>query len=243
MKFTSSPWSAISGSIAGTTYYSRNGKLIARARVNPGNPNTTAQQRARSNLAVTASGWNNFTPEERDAWNTYAANSPTTDNLGNTIYFTGQQAYVRWATVRDSIGASIDVTPTSGVYGFGNAPSAVFGDSDTSQEWIVGITDPGASTTGDVVLQRSAVLGPGQDSIYYPLVQDAVGAVIAASTSVIFSAGQTLTDEDRMSVRVRICYDDGRLSMPFREVVTVTDIPGEQRKKFTKPAGKTESKS
>jgi len=82
------------GSIGGTTYSRNRYGSYARQRVTPVNPRTPAQIRARSNFQSAATAWRSLTPVQRTQWDNYAAATPIIDSLGNTIYYTGMQAYM-----------------------------------------------------------------------------------------------------------------------------------------------------
>jgi len=74
--------SSIRGSIAGITYLTTpSGAIIARQRVIPVNPNTSAQAKIRSALGGAAFQWTTLTDAQRKAWN---------DAAGTTSYLLGR---------------------------------------------------------------------------------------------------------------------------------------------------------
>lgn len=101
MKFKSEVLTQASGSIGGTTYAHNRGGLYRRARSIPTNPNSAAQQTVRTNFGQLATRWNDsLSSSSRAEWENYAANSPTTDALGDPLVLTGQQMYIRCNSVR-----------------------------------------------------------------------------------------------------------------------------------------------
>lgn len=96
MIFKSPIFAQASGSIAGTVFSRNAGGMYVRARANPTNPNTDAQQAVRDAMRELVINWKNFlTAPQREAWNTYAFNTPTLNKLGESTHKTGQQMYLR----------------------------------------------------------------------------------------------------------------------------------------------------
>ena len=85
-----------SGSLAGLTMSHNRGGLYLRARTIPTNPNTVQQQAVRSFVSQLSSLWaSSLTQLERDKWTIYADNVPLTNALGDPIFVTGLNMYVR----------------------------------------------------------------------------------------------------------------------------------------------------
>ena len=93
MLFLSDRMTSASGSIGGTTFSHNRFGLYTRARRVPVNPNTAYQQAIRNAFRTASAEWRTLTDAQRAAWNAYAAGSPTTNRLGQTVYLTGQQWY------------------------------------------------------------------------------------------------------------------------------------------------------
>lgn len=91
MKFLDVPRS---GSQAATTSSRNRFGQYTRSRVSPVQPRTPAQVQVRGYLAELSAGWSQLTDAQRSAWNNWAAGSPRTDSLGQTVYQTGLQAFV-----------------------------------------------------------------------------------------------------------------------------------------------------
>lgn len=114
MKFKGTLIGAASGSLAGTTFSHNRGGQYTRRRAIPTNPNSPAQAAVRSYLSDLTSRWNNvLTPEQRDAWDIYAQNTPINNSLGDPVNVGGLGMYIR-ANVPRRVGsiAIIDDGPT-----------------------------------------------------------------------------------------------------------------------------------
>lgn len=219
MKFLSSVYTAVSGSVGGLTYSHNAGGMYSRSRATPTNPNTSAQQAARAAMSAASAQWAAFTDANRELWNDYAAATSWTDTLGQSIQVTGFQAFCRWATLRHRASLSIGSAPPAGTSGFGEAPVAIAIEITTPAATIT--ISPATSDDGDVFLQLSAALSAGQSSTRQPLSLDSFGAVSAAATSATTTPIATLATGERRVARAVIAYDDGRVSAAYEEVITI----------------------
>jgi hypothetical protein len=86
----------LSGSIAGNTYARNRSGNYVRARTTPINPNTPAQQAVRNSVAELTVRWSTtLTAVQRTAWNLYAASVAMKNKLGETIFLSGFNHYIR----------------------------------------------------------------------------------------------------------------------------------------------------
>lgn len=219
MKYTSPVYSAASGSIAGITYSHNRGGMYTRARAVPTNPNSTLQQAARTALGTANSQWAALSSSNQALWDAYAEGTSWTDSLGNPITVTGQQAYIRWATVALRGGQSINIAPTAGTYGFGEPPDGITAEAATP-EVIVGCTY-GFSADGQAYVQMSLPMAAGQASVRRPIFLDGYGATTSAGTSSNFTPNAALVSGERRTMRAVVAYEDGRLSQPYTDVITI----------------------
>jgi len=91
----------MSGSIAGTTHARNRFGNYCRARTKPVNPNTVNQGVIRTALSYLTTYWHEkLTSSQRTAWNTYAAAITMNNRLGESIYLTGFNHFVRSNIVR-----------------------------------------------------------------------------------------------------------------------------------------------
>lgn len=102
------------GSVAGTTFSKNRSGQYARARTKPVNPNTARQDDVRSALSLVTVRWaQTLTALKRTAWNLYASNVAMKNRLGETIYLSGFNHYIRSNVIRVLWGATpVDDGPT-----------------------------------------------------------------------------------------------------------------------------------
>lgn len=86
--------SGIRGSIAGNTYSRNSSGAYIRNRATPINPATTLQKAVRLLFGAVAQAWRALTDEQRQSFDAYAPQYPSTDSLGQAITRTGQQLYM-----------------------------------------------------------------------------------------------------------------------------------------------------
>lgn len=125
MKINPALTGAMSGSAGGITASRNKGGQYLRRRSVPVNSRTPEQQAARTNFGTAVQLWTEATtPAQREAWNVYAAATPTLDSLGNTIQLTGQQRFVAANSLALLVGAgAILDAPT--IFNTGFAPSSL----------------------------------------------------------------------------------------------------------------------
>ncbi len=85
---------AASGSVGGQTFSRNRYGAYVRTRAIPVNPNTIAQQNARSRLSTYSANWQNLTTAQQLSWANWANQNPITNTLGQSQALTGQAAYV-----------------------------------------------------------------------------------------------------------------------------------------------------
>ena len=104
----------MSGSIAGDVHARNRFGNYIRPRTKPVNPKSERQEAIRTVLSTLAERWEAIlTPVQRGAWGTYAAAVAMKNRLGESIYLTGFNHYLRSNSNRLYIGAAvIDEGPT-----------------------------------------------------------------------------------------------------------------------------------
>jgi hypothetical protein len=86
----------MSGSLGGITASHNRGGMYLRARTVPTDPGSLPQLAVRALVAQLAGLWGStLTAAQRAAWDTYAANVSIVNRLGDTVFLTGFQHYVR----------------------------------------------------------------------------------------------------------------------------------------------------
>lgn len=146
MKYKSSLLAQASGSVGGSTYSRNRYGAYIRNRAVPVNPGTQQQEAVRGFFSQLTSLWaNTLTDTQREAWDTYGANVPLTDKLGDPIFCNGFCHYVRSNVPRLQAGLPRvddgpetfnlgDFTPiTYGATGAGNLLAIGFTEAD---DWV-----------------------------------------------------------------------------------------------------------
>jgi hypothetical protein len=87
--------SEIRNKIAATVFTKNAAGAAIRNRVTPINRRSSTQTNRRQRLAALASAWRGLTEAQRAGWNAASSSFPTQDNLGQTIFLTGEQLYIR----------------------------------------------------------------------------------------------------------------------------------------------------
>lgn len=84
------------GRIGGNVFSHNRGGDYVRLGTSPVNPNSARQQAARTILGDLAQAWETvLTAANRATWNTYAQNHPVENSLGQEIFLTGLNWYVK----------------------------------------------------------------------------------------------------------------------------------------------------
>lgn len=140
MLFKSMVIASASGSAGGLTASRNRFGNYFRARANPVNPNTPAQQEVRTIFATLAVSWGTMAEFQRTAWEVYAENTPVQNKLGDSIILTGMNMFVRCNLPRIQAGLLINFSAPT-VFGLallnpiaatvtGTTISVTFDDSD-----------------------------------------------------------------------------------------------------------------
>jgi len=145
MLFKSGVIASASGSFGGMTVSRGRSGMYMRNRSIPVNPASGAQVSVRAIFGNLSARWSTLTAAQRTAWETYAGNVPVINKLGDQIFLTGQQMYVRCNATRQVTGlAVVDNGPTAmtgatlsattaSVSATGNTISVTF---ETTDPWV-----------------------------------------------------------------------------------------------------------
>lgn len=157
---------------------------------------------------------------QRDAWDMYASNVPWTNPLGETIFLTGQQHFLRCNIPRIPYAlAIVPDAPETNDLGTFTAPTLVSARSDNQFNIGFTNTDEWASTDGGYLLPYAGKhQGPGR--AFYKGPWRAMSAIIGAeippeSPAAIGTTYPPLNEGNIVWVRCRIIQPDGRLSLPI----------------------------
>lgn len=210
----------MSGSLGNTTFSRNKGGAYARIRGIPTNPNTPDQQAARTNLSVATQRWSStLTDAQRAEWETYAQNVPVTDALGAQIQLSGQQHYVRSATARLRAGLSV-VDDGPAVFNLGDPPGPSFGGTFANDETGTVTFDAAAAWCdldgAAMIIYGTRPVSAGKVVTHQPatLVTTIEGDSVTPPTSPLAVAAYPfpLENDQKIALRGRILYDDGRVS-------------------------------
>jgi len=213
----------MSGSIGGTTFARNRFGNYSRAKTKPVNPQTSAQVLVRATLATLTTRWSEtLTAAQRTAWNLYGASLAMLNKLGETVYLTGFNHYIRSNSMLLRAGFTIvDAGPTDfelpsqdGTFAItaSAATQVISAVYDDTQPWcdldeaymhlFVGRPqNPQRNFFNGPWTIAAAIEG---DSASPPTSPEAI------ASPVVFVEGQ------RIWVYARIQLPDGRLSQPFR---------------------------
>jgi hypothetical protein len=105
--------SEMRGKVAATVYTKNKAGASIRNRTTPINRRSTGQTQKRQQLSSLSSLWRGLTASQIAGWNSAAASFPQQDSLGQTIFLTGAQLYIRCNANLILIGqAAISDAPT-----------------------------------------------------------------------------------------------------------------------------------
>lgn len=215
------------GSVGGATFSANKGGQYVRRRSMPTNPNTAAQQARRSTLSLLSISWGLITEANRTSWNTYAANTPVVDSLGQTINLTGFQWYVGTNSLRALASLSfITTAPSTGGLSDLTQPTSIAISAGT--QFLTATLSAGDTwaTTGDGVLliQMSRPLSPGVNSVKQAL--RFAGKTDGSTMTPPTATGNipvpfTVTAGSKVAVRFTAQEGSGKRSEPITVLVTV----------------------
>jgi hypothetical protein len=163
----------VRGKLGGTVFSRGGGGSIVRNWTKPTNPRSNRQEANRSQMSRLAQYWNGTLDQDaRDDWNTFAANTPWVNALGQAIVLTGIAAYARLNAARLAAGLAMRVDAPL-AYGLPGNPSATFTAQPTNGHLVFAEPVPpwDKSMTGHelIIFQhmpvpagREAVPGPRQ---------------------------------------------------------------------------------
>lgn len=210
----------MAGSIAGSTFSRNRSGSYARARTKPINPMSSGQVLIRSCVAQLAQRWNNtVTDVQRIAWQTYADAVAMKNRLGETIYLSGFNHYIRSNVIRKQTTAAVaDAAPTT----------LSLPEQDTTFAVTASVAANKLSITWDGALPWVSIPN-SLIAVYMGVPQMATrnffngpwqlsGCIAPASAHpILLDPPFTLVAGQKIWVYGRISEANGRLSEPFRD--------------------------
>lgn len=238
MKTVGAMLGQMSGSFGGITASHNRGGAYFRQRVVPTNPSTTRQANVRGYMSAAVSAWGALTDAVRAGWETYAANTPTTDSMGQTLVLTGQQIFIRAFVTLAMSGVAVPATaptifdtgqPVVGIVTNNTAAAATIGTlagnlSITAQ--LMSATDSG----GKLQLYLGKPVGTGVQFFKGPYQLAASVTFAGSATEVVITngvadltGGDPLVVGQRVPTRIVMAYTDGRVATAYRGIFPVVD--------------------
>ena len=214
------------GSIGGTTFSRNRFGQYTRGRAVPVNPNSDRQQAARNIFSQLAELWTSaLTDVERAAWDLYASNVAFKDSLGQDIFLTGFNHYIRSNSITLAGGvARVDDGPTIFTLAETDETLEVTG-SEATQLLSVAFDDTLDWAGEDEALMQIAMSRPQGAGTLFIKGPFRVADFILGSSITNPSSPQTMTapffitDGQVLQVQARILRADGRLSEPFLDTL------------------------
>lgn len=216
------------GSIAGNVFSRNRSGAYVRSRTKPVNPSTARQQAVRAVMAELTTRWaQTLTAANRTAWNLYASNVAMTNKLGESIFLTGMNHFIRSNAWLARLGGTvIDAGPVIFELPAKDPAFSIVASEATQQiTWTYDDTMDWANETESWLLlsqgqpqngHRNFFGGPWR---YVSQVAGVTGAPPASPfiSGVVFA----IAEGQRQWVYARILRADGRLSEPFRGDIAV----------------------
>lgn len=211
------------GSMAGNVYSRNRYGAYMRARTVPVNPNTARQQAVRASLAFLTNRWSqDLTAAARTAWNLYGASVSVLNKLGESMFLSGFNHYIRSNTIRKvRAGAVKDNGPV--IFEIPDAdPLFAITASEATQQFTITYDDTldwDNETDGYLWVfqgspqnaQRNFFGGPWR---FLGQVDGVTAAPVASP--LIADATFPIAAGQRQWCYARLSRADGRLSAPFR---------------------------
>lgn len=219
----------MSGSIAGVTHARNRFGNYIRPRTKPVNPNSASQGTARSALSLLVQQWRDvLSATQRTAWSTYAASVAMKNRLGEAVYLTGFNHYLRSNAYLAYTGvATIDNGPTE----------LALPEKDPTLAIVVGVATQQISVTFDnglpwanedggfLIIYQGEPQNPTRNFFGGPwkYCYRIEGASLAPPASPgTINVKYTAVLGQKVWVYARIFRADGRISEPFYASVLVT---------------------
>jgi len=226
MKIKSAILTQASGTLGGLVASRNKGGMYLKANATQVNRSTQGQQRSRSALVHANALWQTISPQQREAWETYAANVPINDNTGTPQTLTGQQHFLRLHTLfpPDWIGPLLPYEAPK-IFNLGDTGVLSFLTATQAGQFIsIGVSgepewtfNPIAFIFPQIALPTNASATARKNRFRNHPPQE--GDVAAGQTFDINNLLTTppirISTGQRIYVRIRIMQEDGRLSEPI----------------------------
>lgn len=212
------------GSIGGVVVSRNAGGAYMRARTIPINPNTQRQVNVRSALAMLTARWSQtLTALQRTGWNLYASNVSMLNRLGESIFHSGFNHYIRSNTIMAiQEGTIVDAPPVIFELPAQDPVFRFTGSEATQQHSVVFDNTMDWADENDAYMfifegqpqnaQRNFFGGPHR---FLGFVAGVNGAPPASPA--LFTTNYGIAELQHAWIYARIMRADGRLSEKFRD--------------------------
>jgi hypothetical protein len=211
----------MSGSIAGNTFARNRSGNYVRARTKPVNPNTQPQQDIRTALSYLTSHWSTqLSSAQRTGWATYAAAIAMKNRLGESIYLTGFNHFVRSNTEWLNRGHITTIAPPTTLL----LPSkdTIFAISASVATQKVSVVFNNGATwaiaVGGVMFTYMGVPRNVTRNFFngpWKFMAEIAGAIVPPTSPAVLDPPMILVLGQLITVYARIREIDGRISEPF----------------------------
>lgn len=222
MKYRSQIVTAASGSVGGCVFSRNRFGSYIRNRALPVNVASTQQNVLRAAMATLVTRWTStLTTAQRSSWETWAANTPQVDPIGQTYNMTGQNAYVSMNALRIQTAlAIIDVAPVI-FAGAALTPPGITSITATTGVMIVTFTNTDAWATavgGKLLVYTSRPQNASK--LFFAGPYRFAGAINGAATPPTspqnITIAFTCVPTQRVHVRFRSLNANAQISSPQR---------------------------
>ncbi len=221
MLFKSALLTQISGSVGGLTGSHNAAGMYFRARAIPVNPSTPQQIALRNIVTTLSTAWGDIlTPAQRNAWDLYGDNVAMTNKLGDAIFISGMNHYVRSNTpLLQAVLPRIDTAPP--IFNLGTFTEPTMTASEATQQTSLAFTNTDAwagEIGGFMFLWVSRPQSPTRIFFKgpYRFGDLVIGAVVPPGTPHLNTAPFPFVEDQVLHARVRTARADGRLSGTVR---------------------------
>jgi hypothetical protein len=226
MKFKSAMVTAASGKIGGMVASHNRGGMYFRSLAIPTNPNTPQQQVTRASLGQLAVAWRSLPGINPILWDIYAAQVPLVDAMGDPIFVSGINMFIRSNTPRLNVGLPV-VEAGPSTYDLGEVgPIAVSNATEAGQTLDVDFAVADAWVDEDdsaMLVYLSRPHNPSTNFFKgpYRFAGQIPGDSVTPPTSpATITAPFPFLEGQRIFYRINVSRADGRLSQSFRGFVT-----------------------
>lgn len=228
MQFKSAFLDKASGSYGGVTASRNRFGQYFRQRSNPVNPNSARQQEIRSIFSALASYWSeDLTQAQRDAWNLYGSSVEMINRLGDPVFLTGFNHFIRSNTaIVQADGTQVDDGPTT--FSLPVVDSAMVATVSEGTQLISVAFDDTMDWLdedgGHLAILMSQPKGVGVEFLDGPFRYAGVidgDAVTPPTSPTTIAVPFVVTELQKGQVQARILRADGRVTAPFRDTFAV----------------------